>query len=62
MLCNVGTIDRCVRVLLGVGILLFVFLGPQTPWGYLGLLPLVTGVVGYDPLYHLVGRKPTRGA
>lgn len=60
MLCNVGNVDRVVRVVLGLGLLLLVFVGPETPWGYLGLLPLVTGLVGYSPLYHLFGRTPLK--
>jgi hypothetical protein len=32
-----------------------VFVGPQTPWGRVGLLPLVTGLVGYCPLYAALG-------
>jgi hypothetical protein len=32
-----------------------VFVGPQTPWGWLELVPLVTGLVGFCPLYRLVG-------
>ncbi|WP_328516934.1 DUF2892 domain-containing protein [Pseudomonas triclosanedens] len=33
-----------------------VFLGPQTPWGWLGLVPLVTGSLGACPVYRLLGR------
>lgn len=54
---NVGKIDRLVRVVVGIGLLLLTFEGPRTPWGYLGLLPLITGLLGYCPLYHALGRK-----
>jgi hypothetical protein len=54
---NVGSTDRWVRVIIGIGLLALVFLGPRTAWGYLGLIPLITGVFGYCPLYHVIGRK-----
>jgi hypothetical protein len=52
---NEGTIDRAVRVVAGLGILSLAFVGPQTPWGWLGLVPLVTGLVGVCPAYSLLG-------
>jgi hypothetical protein len=65
---NEGTLDRVFRVMLGLGLLAIVFVGPQTPWGWVGLIPLVTGLVGSCPLYRLVGlrtcpiEKPTQNA
>ncbi|HBO12861.1 MAG TPA: DUF2892 domain-containing protein [Halieaceae bacterium] len=52
---NEGTLDRAVRIIAGLGILSLVFVGPQTPWGWLGLVPLVTGLVGICPAYGLLG-------
>ncbi|MHA7816505.1 MAG: YgaP family membrane protein [Pseudohaliea sp.] len=52
---NEGTLDRAVRVIAGLGILSLAFVGPQTPWGWLGLVPLVTGLVGICPAYSLLG-------
>lgn len=52
---NEGKIDRVARVLLGVGLLAIVFTGPQTPWGWIGLVPLLTGLIGSCPLYTLLG-------
>lgn len=52
---NEGTIDRALRVAAGLGILSLAFVGPQTPWAYLGLVPLITGLVGVCPLYALIG-------
>jgi len=57
MLHNIGSTDRWVRIVLGIGLLALVFMGPRTPWGYLGLIPFITGIVGYCPLYHVFGRK-----
>lgn len=52
---NVGSIDRALRVIFGLILLAFALLGPQTPWGWIGLVPLLTGAVGYCPLYAILG-------
>lgn len=48
-------VERVVRVLVGLGVLSLVFVGPKTAWGWLGLLPLVTGFTGLCPLYTVLG-------
>ncbi len=50
-LLNEGPVDRTVRVILGLVGLYFVFFGPKTAWGWIGLIPLLTGLSGYCPLY-----------
>ncbi|QJQ32017.1 DUF2892 domain-containing protein [Sphingomonas lacunae] len=59
---NEGTIDRALRVILGLVLIALVFVGPQTVWGWIGVVPLLTGLVGFCPLYRLVGINtcPTR--
>jgi len=52
---NVGAIDRAFRIILGLALISLVFWGPQTPWGWIGLVPLLTGLVRWCPLYSLVG-------
>lgn len=52
---NLGPLDRWIRVILGIGVLAMVFTGPETMWGYLGLIPLFTGLSGYCLLYSLFG-------
>ena len=54
-MANEGTVDRVVRVIAGVVLLSLVFVGPATPWGWIGVVPLLTGIVGFCPLYRLVG-------
>ena len=54
---NEGTLDRVLRVLVGIGLISLVFVGPQTPWGWIGVVPLVTGLVGSCPLYTLLGLR-----
>ncbi len=60
MTMNEGTIDRVLRVVVGVAILSLAFIGPQSPWAYLGLIPLLTGVVGFCPAYALLGIRTCR--
>jgi hypothetical protein len=55
MKTNAGTMDRAIRLAIGLFLLSLVFVGPQTPWGWLGVIPLVTGLVGFCPLYLIVG-------
>lgn len=52
---NAGSIDRGLRALLGIGLIAIVFVGPQTPWGWLGIIPLATALMGWCPLYSLLG-------
>jgi hypothetical protein len=52
---NEGKFDRILRVVLGLGLLSLVFIGPQTAWGWVGVVPLVTGLVGNCPLYSILG-------
>ena len=52
---NEHVIDRIVRVVLGLGLLSLVLVGPHTYWGLVGLLPLLTGLVGTCPAYTLLG-------
>jgi len=52
---NEGAADRAVRIFVGVVLLALVFSGPKTAWGWLGLIPLLTGVVGICPIYSLLG-------
>lgn len=52
---NEHAIDRVLRIVLGLGLLSLVVTGPQTLWGLIGLIPLVTGVLGTCPVYSLFG-------
>lgn len=55
MRVNVGSLDRWLRVIAGIVLLSLVFVGPRTSWGWLGLIPLATGLAGYCPMYRLLG-------
>ncbi len=52
---NVGRVDRMLRIALGVVLIALVFVGPQTPWGWIGLVPLLTGLFSTCPIYSLLG-------
>ncbi len=52
---NVGTIDRVLRVIVGLVLLSLIFVGPKTYWGLIGLVPLLTGLMASCPLYSIVG-------
>ena len=52
---NEHSVERVLRVILGLGVLSLAFVGPKTPWGYLGIVPLATGLLGSCPLYTLFG-------
>lgn len=55
MTCNIGNIERVLRAIVGLGIISLAFVGPQSSWGWLGLVPLATAVVGWCPPYALLG-------
>jgi len=52
---NVGNIDRGLRILLGIALIGMTLAGVIGFWGYVGLVPLLTGAMGSCPLYSLLG-------
>jgi len=52
---NEHVAERVLRVLIGIILLALVFVGPQTYWGLVGLVPLITGLVGSCPAYSVFG-------
>lgn len=57
MIRNVGTLDRLLRVGAGVVLLALSIVGMIGPWGFVGVVPLVTGLVGNCPAYALFGLR-----
>jgi len=51
---NEGTLDRAARIILGLVLLSLTVIGPKTMWGLVGLIPLLTGLVGSCPLYTIL--------
>jgi len=52
---NIGSVERAIRVVAGIAILSLAFVGPTSPWAYLGIIPLATGLMGWCPPYALLG-------
>ncbi|WP_455205717.1 YgaP family membrane protein [Kaarinaea lacus] len=52
---NVGGIDKVIRIVVGLALISLVFIGPKTPWGWVGLIPLATALINFCPLYPLLG-------
>ncbi len=52
---NESTLDRTIRVIVGVVLLSLVFVGPKTLFGLIGLVPLMTGLLGSCPIYAMFG-------
>ncbi len=57
---NIGSIERIIRVSAGVAITSLAFVGPQSYWALLGLVPLLTGLVGWCPPYEIFGISTCR--
>jgi hypothetical protein len=47
--------DRTVRVVFGLALLALTVIGPQTPWGFVGIVLVTTGIWGFCPLYRVFG-------
>jgi membrane-associated protease RseP (regulator of RpoE activity) len=61
-MCNVGGIDRSIRIIVGVFLISLVFVGDQligqnVVWGWIGVVPLATGIFKFCPAYTLLGIK-----
>lgn len=52
---NEGGMDRALRALLGVGLIGATLAGAIGPWGWIGLVPLLTAGIGWCPLYTVLG-------
>ena len=56
---NVGNLDRAARLLIGIALITLAAGGVIGLWGYIGVIPLLTGIVGMCPLYSILGLKTT---
>ncbi len=55
MKCNVGGIDRVLRIVVGLALIALAATGTVGVWGWIGVVPLATGLFRFCPLYPLVG-------
>lgn len=54
MKLNVGGIDRILRILVGIGLVAWAAMGGPV-WAWIGVVPLGTGLIGFCPLYPILG-------
>ncbi len=57
---NIHPVERVIRIIIGVAILSTVFIGPKSYWGVIGILPILTGLIGWCPPYQLLGISTCR--
>jgi hypothetical protein len=64
MKANVGGIDKILRIVAGLALIALAIAGIGSPWTWIGVVPLLTGVVGFCPFYPLLGLStcPTKNA
>ena len=55
MKANIGTIDRGARIAVGLVLIILALTGSIGAWGWIGLVPLATGIFRFCPLYSLLG-------
>lgn len=55
MKANVGTLDRTLRIIAGVALILLAVTQVIGPWGWIGIVPLLTGVFRFCPAYSVLG-------
>lgn len=55
MKLNVGGIDRTLRIVVGIALIALAATGTVGWWGYIGIVPLVTGLFRFCPLYSMLG-------
>ncbi|MEZ5583654.1 MAG: DUF2892 domain-containing protein [Candidatus Competibacteraceae bacterium] len=59
---NTGTLDRSLRIVAGLALIALTTTGTVGPWGWIGVVPLVTGLAGWCPAYRLFGIKTCKTA
>ncbi len=57
MKINEGSLDRSIRVIAGLALIALAATGQIGLWGYLGVILLLTGAVGFCPVYYVLGMK-----
>ena len=57
---NVGNLDKILRVIVGLALISLSVTNTRGWWGYLGFIPLIGGLIGYCPLYSILGISTTK--
>lgn len=61
MTVNIGFIDRILRIIAGLALISLAFVGPHTVWGWVGVIPVITGLTGWCGAYTLLGINTCKG-
>ena len=59
---NVGSADRILRIIAGAVLIGLAIEGTLSPWGWIGVVPLVTAFMKFCPAYAIFGLKTNKGA
>jgi len=51
---NINSLDRILRIIIGLALLSLAFVGPKTPFGYIGIILIVTAFINFCPIYKLI--------
>jgi len=52
---NLGSADRVIRLIVGIALIAMVFVGPHTPWGWIGVILVATAFLSFCPIYRVFG-------
>jgi hypothetical protein len=55
MKTNVGGIDKILRIAVGIALIAMAYMNVVGVWGYIGVVPLLTGLIGWCPVYPMFG-------
>lgn len=55
MSCNTGNIDRALRIIVGLALIALAVTNTVGVWGWIGVVPLLTGIFGFCPVYSMLG-------
>jgi hypothetical protein len=55
MKTNIGNIERILRIVIGLALVVLTVMGTLPAWGYIGVVPLATGLMGWCPPYAIFG-------
>lgn len=58
---NIGPVDRWIRIIVGVLLIVLAITGTVGWWGWLGIIPLATALINFCPLYRIVGLNTNKG-
>jgi hypothetical protein len=55
MKANVGGLDKVLRIPIGIALIVMAYMNVVGVWGYIGIVPLLTGLIGWCPIYPMLG-------